>query len=449
MKMGISAVLKALYFRLPLSPAVRALHLRVWGALAPRFMSEQGFVVSKARLAGVHRTATRVRSWLEALDHRGSIALPTSGVPRVSVVIPVHGQWSFTLRCLNAIALSGASVPFEVLVVDDASPDGTARALSAIEGIRVVTHTQNEGFIRSCNKGASAAKGEYLLFLNNDTVVLPGWLDALVDTFADIPGTGMVGSRLVFPDGTLQEAGGVVWEDGTPWMVGRFQDADLPVYHYAREVDYCSGASLMIPKALFDELGGFDERYVPAYCEDADLGLKVREKGYRVVYQPFSTVVHYEGASNGRSLHTGVKAYQVANIQKLRAYWSSRLGGQGAGPRALDWAKDRGAKWRALFLTGYHPQEMVALQRQGCQVTWFPGEEVHYPDPRIEGMQRVGVEVLYRPFETSVEQHLRHRGARYRLLVFDDETEPLARLVGSYCPGVRVVHWLSLAELAE
>ena len=378
--------LKASYFRLPLSAGTRAVHLRILGFLAPRWVESQGIVVSPPVMKGPLGMSARVHRQRKALQEIRDFELPLSETPHVSVIIPVHNQLAFTLECLKSIAWSAPATPFEVLVVDDASQEATRQAMQSVKGLRLISNLENEGFIRSCNKGAQAAKGQYLLFLNNDTVVMPGWLDALVDTFAHFPGTGMVGSRLVFPDGTLQEAGCFVWRDGTPWMAGRFQDADLPAYNYAREVDYCSGASLMIPRVLFEELGGFDTHYCPAYCEDADLGLKVRQLGYRVIYQPLSTVIHWEGMSNGRFLHTGIKAWQAVNIQKFRRRWAGQLDAQGEGPDRLERAKDQDLKRRALFLTIDLPPEALSLQRQGYQVTWLPGDRPEYRNARIEDL---------------------------------------------------------------
>ena len=118
------------------------------------------------------------------------------------------------------------------------------------------------------NRGAEEARGQYLVLLNNDTQVLDGWLDALLDTFDQFPDTGMAGARLVFPDGRLQEAGGIIFNDGSGWNYGKFDKADKPEYQFTREVDYCSGACIALPAPLFRELGGFDTRYSPAYYED-------------------------------------------------------------------------------------------------------------------------------------------------------------------------------------
>ena len=410
------------------------------GFLSPRFLQGQGILFSRYRMQGQCRMSERVRRQQRALQKVGAFAMPLSESPQVSVVIPVHDQLSFTINCLKSIVLSAPSTPFEVLVVDDASKDKTLEALGTVKGLRLISNPENEGFIRSCNKGALVAKGQYLLFLNNDTLVMPGWLDALVDTFAYVQGTGLVGSRLVFPDGTLQEAGCLVRQDGTPWMVGRFQDADLPAYTYAREVDYVSGASLMVPKALFEKLGGFDEHYCPAYCEDADLGLKVRRKGYRVVYQPFSTVIHYEGVSNGRTLHAGVKAWQVTNIQKFRQRWMAWLEAQGTRIGRMDGAKDGSMKGRVLFLTSGSPKGVLSLLQEGYQVTWFPPDMPEYPNPSIESMQRKGVEVLYRPFEPSVEDHLRRQGNRYLRIVFDDASKTMVYAARHCYPNAELVN---------
>ena len=149
-------------------------------------------------------------------------AVPCAGEPEASIVIPVYGQWPHTLACLRAIAAHPPSAAVELIVVDDASPDDSLTHLARIEGLRLVARPANGGFIAACNDGADAARGRVLVFLNNDTVPQPGWLDALLDTLGSHAGAGLVGAQLLYPDGRLQEAGGVVFADGSAWNYGRF-----------------------------------------------------------------------------------------------------------------------------------------------------------------------------------------------------------------------------------
>ena len=243
----------------------------------------------------------------------------------VSIIIPVHNQIRFTQACLASIQKHDERERFEVIVVDDGSTDATAEIAAKIPGVVYLPNEQNIGFIASCNRGAAKARGNYLLFLNNDTVVTPGWLRSLLETFSLEPRAGAVGSKLVYPDGRLQEAGGIIWRDGSGWNRGKFGDAQKPEYNFLREMDYCSAAALMIPKSLFESLGGFDTKYAPAYYEDTDLAFKVRHQGYKVFYQPLSQIVHYEGATGGTDISAGAKKYQEINRATFTETWADVL----------------------------------------------------------------------------------------------------------------------------
>jgi GT2 family glycosyltransferase len=232
--------------------------------------------------------------------------------------------------------------------VDDASGDETRAGLKRwaklYKRLKVVRNRRNSGFITSCNRGAKAATGEVLIFLNDDTLPQRGWLPPLLQIFDNHSNAGVVGGKLVYPDGRLQEAGGVVFSDCTGANFGKFDpDINAPVYNYVRQVDYCSGALLATKRSLFLELGGFDTYFQPAYYEDADYCFKLRDKGYRVYYQPESTVIHLEGATSGTDLSRGIKQYQAVNRAKFARRWGEQLKRQPNPPDRFDLAT-----WHAL-----------------------------------------------------------------------------------------------------
>src|SRR5690606_41407681 len=230
-----------------------------------------------------------------------------------------------TVRCLRSIAAHPPAAPVEVIVVDDGSSDDTLALLRRVDGVRLHPRPGNGGFIAACNDGLALARGEYVVFLYNDTVPQPGWLEALLDTFGDHPGTGLAGAQLLYPDGRLQEAGGVVRNDGSAEKLGRLQAAAHPAFGFVRRVDYCSGAALAAPRELLADLGGFDESYSPAFYEDTDLAMRVRARGLEVLCQPASRVVHVEGATAGTDTRRGVKAYQVRNQAHFQSRWAQPL----------------------------------------------------------------------------------------------------------------------------
>jgi GT2 family glycosyltransferase len=239
-----------------------------------------------------------------------------------SIIIPVFNKAEFTFQCLNSLLTEIDFSVNEVIVVDNASTDRTEAVVSHFQNIiRVIRNEENRGFVDACNQAAAAARGKYLLFLNNDTVVLPGWLSNLVETLEAHPENGAAGSMFLYPDGTIQEAGAIVWKNGEAHHYGWGASPDDRHFNFAREVDYCSAASLMIRKEIFEQLRGFDRRFAPAYYEDVDLCFGVRSLGYKVIYQPMSRVLHYEGATAGRDVNRGIKHFQVINREKFEEKW--------------------------------------------------------------------------------------------------------------------------------
>ncbi len=196
--------------------------------------------------------------------------------PKVSIVIPVYNQIHYTYACLVSILEHTKDVSYEVIIADDVSSDATEHLQEFAEGLVICRNSTNQGFLRNCNHAARKARGQYVMFLNNDTQVTAGWLSSLVNLIEQDPSIGMVGSKLVYPDGRLQEAGGIIWSDGSGWNYGRLDDPDKPEYNYVKDVDYISGAAILLPLGLWNQIGGFDTRFAPAYCEDSDLAFEVR-----------------------------------------------------------------------------------------------------------------------------------------------------------------------------
>lgn len=355
-------------------------------------------------------------------------ALPT-GSPRVSIIVPVYNQLHFTWNALKAIADVGADAPFEVIVVDDGSSDDTRARVPTIIGVRYHRNEQNLGFIGACNAGAALASGEYLVFLNNDTAVQRGWLDALLSR-AMQPGVGLVGAKLIYPDGRLQEAGGIVFDDGSGWNYGRFEHPDDPRYDFPRQVDYCSGAAILIGKALFDKLGGFDAHYAPAYYEDTDLAFKIRAHGLQVWFEPAARVVHYEGISSGTDVTQGTKRFQLVNQQKFAQRWRDALANQPAPVErdAIVSAALHRAAGRVLLIDANTPEPdqdsgsvryinlIRVFQSLGWQVTFFADNRAYLPG-YTERLRALGVEVLFHPWLTDPVAFFKQRGAEFDVVM--------------------------------
>ena len=394
--------------------------------------------------------------------------LPTSAQPRASIVIPIHGAFAHTLACLRALAAHPPRAAFEVIVVDDASPDDSLARLQQVGGLRIHARRQNGGFIAACNDGAALAQGEVLVFLNNDTVPQPGWLDALLDTFAQHADAGLVGARLVYPDGRLQEAGGVVFADGSGWNYGRNEAVDDCRFGYLRDADYLSGAAIAIPRALFVELEGFDTRYAPAYYEDTDLAFAVRARGRRVLYQPAAVVVHDEGTSAGTDLTSGPKAAQVRNQGVFAQKWQSALARQlPAGTVPTPALLHRRQK-QVLIIDALTPQpdrdsgslRLVNLMRllleEGAHVVFLPANRSADGD-YTEALQQMGVECWHAPYAARFPAWLREHGARFHTVMVSrhyvaSEFFPLLR---QHAPQARLLfdtvdlHYLRERRAAE
>jgi GT2 family glycosyltransferase len=421
-------IVRPIYRRLPLLPV----HKRHLASLAyrfagPFFAGYEGYELWRARTTPpreriapelIMLAARRPEDCVEGLE------LATSDHPLVSIIVPTYGKLALTATCLRSIAQYKPQIPIEVIAVEDCSGDAEINLLAAVPGLRYEANRRNLGFTLSCNHAAGFARGEFIHFLNNDTQVQEGWLDAMLRTFRSQSRVGLVGSKLIYPDGRLQEAGGIVWQDGSVWNFGCLCNPDLPTFNYMRETDYCSGASILIRRELFFALDCFDECYAPAYYEDADLAFKVRKAGYKVIYQPASIVIHYEGVSNGTDTCRGIKAHQISNQKKFYERWKSELSHfHFRNGEALFVARDRARdKCCVLVIDHCIPQPdrdagsrsmmhiIEALVNAGFNIKFWPHDQ--WRDPQYTScLQSMGIEVFYsNEFTSNFKSWIRNNG---------------------------------------
>jgi GT2 family glycosyltransferase/glycosyltransferase involved in cell wall biosynthesis len=317
----------------------------------------------------------------------------------VSIIVPVHNQWALTRSCLNSVlcAIRGSGITCEVILGDDGSTDETLRAASVFAGLRVVRQDRNLGFLGNCNAAAAEARGEALLLLNNDTIVLPGWLTELVRVLHKESSAAIVGSKLLYPDGTIQETGGVLFTDASAGNLGRGKPRHEALFSFDREVDYSTGASILVRRSFWDSVGGFDVRYSPAYCEDSDLAMAARHKGMRVICAARSEVVHFEHGTYGEAVAAAPKALALKNAATLRDKWALQFVQDHLDPGTrpeiaaahaerqpfrLDRERRKSGKLNILYFSPFpsHPENhgnQATIQAFGCRFQKI-GHKVHF-----------------------------------------------------------------------
>jgi O-antigen biosynthesis protein len=379
------------------------------------------------------------------------VFLKAQKIPAVSIIIPVFNKWAYTQRCLSSLAAKTTG-NFEIIVVDDASTDITEEMLEKIKNIHVIRNKTNAGFVESCNLGASIAKGDNILFLNNDTEVTDNWLEPLLQEIQKV-GVGAVGGKLIYPDGSLQEAGGIIWADATGWNYGKNEDPLRPEFNFIREVDYCSAAVLIVRKELFEKIGRFDEQFKPGYYEDVDLCFSLRSLGYKVNYRPDSVVIHYEGITSGTNPASGMKRSQEINRDKFLSKWKKELTTQ-LSPNTKNFisARSHNHGKNILVIDHYVPmydkdagsQRMYQLLKILVDLqnnVTFIGENLIPYEPYSSNLQKHGVEVVFMPHVTSIEQYLGESGAFFDIVIISR-----AHIAGKYinaikrfCPDAKVI----------
>ena len=276
------------------------------------------------------------------------IKLPTSDVPDVSIILVLSNGAELTLECLKSLR-TAIDVPAEVLIVDNASNDQTRELLARVDGAKIMENSENLHFLRAVNQAAPKSRGKHVLLLNNDTSLKAGPIRVARDLLDKDATIGAVGGKIVLLDGALQEAGSIIWRDGTCLGYGRGRNPSEPEFQFRRDVDYCSGAFLMLRRNLFEKLGWLNEQFIPAYYEETDLCMRIRAAGSRVVYEPMIEVSHFEFGSSASS--DAALALQERNHATFSALHQRELGA-GHLPQSATpfWARMRPTSQRILII---------------------------------------------------------------------------------------------------
>jgi GT2 family glycosyltransferase/glycosyltransferase involved in cell wall biosynthesis len=358
-------------------------------------------------------------------------ALPVLDDPataRVTVIIPSYRRLAVTLRCLFAL---GRRTPPELrprfLLTDDDPTRPVAAHLADIPGLALRANAQNLGFLRNVNAAAREATGEHLVLLNNDTVVEAGWLEALLAIVDRDPEVGLVGARLIEPDGRLQEAGVIMYRDGAGVPYGRGDDPDRHPYRYVREVDCVSGSCLLVRRSAWEGVGGFDEAYAPAFFEEYDLAYRLRRAGHRVVYQPAARIHHAGSATYGIETRD---RQTLINGNRFRARFAAELATAHPGPDVEFLARERPHPGGvALVIDDRVPEPD---RHAGALLTW---QHLHL-------LQELGIRPVYLPFDGVVRQPWTARLEADGIEVLAPGVDPAAWLVDHG----RFLDWVMVAR---
>ncbi len=415
----------------------------------------------------VHRIGPSVEAVTRVERDTRTIGFSDPGPVEVVIIIPVYNNWSMTATCLRSLMMTSVATPYRIVVVDDGSTDETPERLAEIGGITNLRLTENVGFLRAVHAGFDAVSEPWVILLNNDTVVTDGWVDALVDLARADETVGVVGAKLLFPDGGLQEAGSLIFATGSGVNYGKGDQAERGWYNFPREVDYCSGAGILIRHSVWRSTGGFDLAFAPAYYEETDFAFAVRRAGYRVMYQPKAEIYHFEGATYGTDESPKKRALMSINRERLITKWSTELSTHlqpAIGHRVGQaWRTPRG---RILVVDSSVPQtdkdsgsirmfELVRILRQmGFAVTFLSMRGV-FGEPYVGALRDLEVEVL--DGRANYAPEIARLGPVLQLAILSrpedaSKTEPLVR---HFAPQAKIIydtvdlHYVREARRAE
>lgn len=352
------------------------------------------------------------------------LVLPTAERPTVSILLVLFNQAELTFECLRALR-HALDTSCEVILVDNASSDRTGALLDRIDGAKILRNAENLHFLRGVNLGADLATGRHLLLLNNDARLTPGSIAAAVERLETEGDLGAVGGLITLLDGALQEAGSIIWRDGSCLGYGRGADPWAAEFQFRRDVDYCSGAFLMMRRDLFERLGRFDEAFAPAYYEETDLCMRIRQAGYRISYDPRIRLSHFEFGSSSSS--QSALDLQAAHQQVFVARYAEVLARDHAAPgQAPLAARMRGGyRGRVLIVDDQIPYPHLgsgypraldivrAVSAAGWFVTFYPAS---YPDAdydEVYALLPADVEIAAERGRPGLAQFMRERAGYY------------------------------------
>ena len=379
-----------------------------------------------------------------------------SGTPDVSVIMVVHDNFALTLQSLSSLRTNYAG-PIELILIDSGSTDETQNLTQYVTGACLFRFESNIGFVRGCNAGLEVATAEAVLYLNNDLDLAEGAIEAARRRLLSNEHIGAVGAKVVRTHGLLQEAGCIIWQDG--WSSGYQRDKSplTPEANFVRDVDFCSAVFLLCRGTLLRTLGGFDDAFAPAYFEDTDLCVRIREAGYRIVYDPSVTVYHLEYGTSERAAvaHERIQdAHQIfveKHRKRLRLAYTSDIRAQLV---ARSVGEPRG---RVLFIEDRLPlrrlgsgfvrsNDIVCVMAElGFQVSVYP---LHRNDQNLTAVYADfpdTVEVLHDRERGDLEQFLKLRRGYYNTIwIARNHNLDIVRPVMEQCGvdvigGVRIV----------
>lgn len=417
-----------------------------------RLVAAAADIIAAPDEKSVARAVAR-RDLLAWLPRGRGLAMPHAAAPEVSVIIVTYGQAGLTRHMLASLS-DQRDVAFETILVDNGSSDETSDLLDRVTGARIVRNADNRGFLAAANQGAALARGRYILFVNNDTILQHGAITAALRRIETDPAIGIVGGRIILANGRLQEAGCIAFPDGSTVGYGRGRDPDDPEFRFGRDVDFCSGAFLLVRSDLWRRLGGFDPGYAPAYYEDTDLCFRAWAAGFRVVYEPDAVLTHLEWASSGKGEATeAMRRNRLAFLERHQHALPPRAVARSPELLVERWRRHEGD--RILILDNAVPHEargaglprarQVLQALEGRAVTLFPLWEFEDDWRSVHASVPSSTEIMLGWGRGRLERFLESRQGVYQVILVSrpDNMRLLQRLRArrpALFQGLRIVY---------